>query len=73
MSRRGTPRRLSEEPWAVWSCALPTVGCLVVLTVVTTALWTFFLGGGLGEGMIYGLVVVGGIVCLLYAVAKYYS
>jgi hypothetical protein len=27
----------------------------------------------LSEGMIYGLVVVSGIVCLLYAVAKYYS
>jgi len=33
---------------------------------------TFF-GGDFGEGLVYGLVMIGGAVGLIYAVAKYYS
>jgi hypothetical protein len=49
-------------------------GCILfVLPVFTTALITYILGGDFGEGMIYGLVVDGGIVGLLYAIHKRYS
>ena len=47
---------------------------MAVLFVITVAFANvMILGGGLGEGLIYGLVGIGGFVCLLYAVAKYYS
>jgi hypothetical protein len=73
MSRRRTPRRSGEESWVVWGCALPTIGCLVVLLVVTIALWTFLLDGGVVDGIIWGLIVFGGIAGLMYAVTKHYS
>jgi len=44
----------------VWSCALPTVGCVVVLLVFTIAAWTFFLGGGVVDGVIAGLICSAG-------------
>jgi hypothetical protein len=47
MSRGWWHRRSSEElaPWAVWGCALPTIGWLVVLLFVTIVLWVVMFGG----------------------------
>jgi Restriction endonuclease len=73
MSGRGRRWRASEDPLWVWGCGGPTIGCLVILLVITIALWTFFLGGDIFDGVIAGLIVFGGIVGLLYAAAKYYS
>jgi hypothetical protein len=74
MSRRRRPRTFREDPWVMWPCCvLPMIFFLVVSVLISTALITYFLGGGLGEGMVYGLVVLGGIVSLIYAVAKRYS
>jgi hypothetical protein len=47
---------------------------LVVVFVFSIAVLNESLfSGGFGEGLVYGLVVIGGFGCLVYAVAKYYS
>ena len=69
MSRRQWSR--SEVRWT-WGCCLLPVGLFfAVVVVVSAALFNALsLGGGLGEGMLYGLAVVGGMGYLLYAVYK---
>jgi hypothetical protein len=57
-----------------WCCLLPTSLFLVVVFVFSIAVLNESLfSGGFGEGLVYGLVVIGGFGCLVYAVAKYYS
>jgi hypothetical protein len=73
MSRQGRRWRASEDPLWVWGCGGPTIGCLVVLVFVTTVLISVMFGDGLVEGMVYGLVVLGGIAGLMYAAIKHYS
>src|SRR5829696_3803903 len=69
LSRRRRPR--VEEPWAVGCCAGPVFLFFAAVIVLSAALFNALIfGGGLGEGMVYGLIVVGGIVWLLYAVGK---
>jgi hypothetical protein len=71
---RGGRWRASEDPLWVWGCGGPTIGCLVVLLVFTiTSFTSVFLGGSLVDGVMASFVVLGGIVGLLYAAAKYYS
>jgi hypothetical protein len=77
MSGTGRPRRVSEEPWFRWGCAVPLVGCLlVVLVFVTTVLTTVLLSvivrgfitkGTVFAGIVFGLVVLGGTAGLMYA------
>ena len=74
MSGQRRPRTFSEDPWVVWPCCiLPTLVFLGGGVVFLTAVWTEVFGGGFGEGMVYGLVVLGAIVGLLYAVHKRYN
>jgi len=69
LSRLRRPR--VEEPWAVGCCAGPVFLFFAAVIVLSAALFNALIfGGGLGEGMVYGLIVVGGIVWLLYAVGK---
>ena len=66
--------RASEDPLVLWGCAWPSVGCLVIAFVCSIAVLNeMFFGGSFGEGLVYGLVVIGGFVLLVYAAAKYYS
>jgi len=70
----GRPWRASEDPLWVWGCAGPSLGCLVILFVCSIAVLNeLFFGGSFGEGLVYGLVVIGGAVGLVYAAARYYS
>jgi hypothetical protein len=77
ISSRRKPRTLKEDPLVVWSCALPTIGCLAVGIVFVTAMWTFAFGAGFGESFVYGFLVLGGIVgltaLLMYAAHKRYG
>jgi len=53
---------------------VPTLLVLLALFVCSIAGFNVLLfDGDFGEGMIYGLAVIGGFGCLVYAVAKYYS
>jgi hypothetical protein len=71
---RGGRWRASEDPLVQWGWGLPTTLLLVVLFVFSIAVFNeMFLGGSFGEGLVYGLVVIGGAVGLVYAAAKYYS
>lgn len=70
----GRPWRASEDPLVQWCCLLPTTLLLVVFFEFSIAVFNeMFLGGSFGEGLVYGLVVIGGAVGLVYAAARYYS
>jgi restriction system protein len=70
----GRPWRASEDPLVQWCCLLPTTLLLVVFFVFSIAVFNeIFLGGSFGEGLVYGLVVIGGAVGLVYTAAGYYS
>jgi len=70
----GRPWKASEDPLVGACCLLPTFLFFVAAFVFSIALLNELLfGGDFGEGLVYGLVALGGAVGLIYAVAKYYS
>jgi hypothetical protein len=76
-SGRQGPRKLSDEPWFRWGCAMPLVGCLVggLALFLAFTVWaiTALFGGGLEAVVIAELIVFGGIAGLLYVASRYDS
>lgn len=76
-SGRQGPRKLSDEAWFRWGCAMPLVGCLfgglALFLAITVWAITDMFGGGLEAVVIAELIVFGGLAGLFYVASKYDS
>jgi hypothetical protein len=74
-SGRQGPKRLSEEPWFGWGCAMPLVGCLFggLALLLAFSVWfiTVMFGGGLEAVVIAELIVFCGSAGLFYVASRY--